>query len=98
MLTATFHRIATIMAAAVLLMISQPSAASAQAWPPPVAVQAQVVASKLGGCTEVEKVTVRVVVDYHGWSGPGQFGVVTAYCLNPNLAWACPSYNTALNV
>lgn len=27
-----------------------------------------------------ERVVVRVIVDYHGWSGPGQLGVVTAYC------------------
>lgn len=51
------------------------------------------------GCVEVQSVVVRVVIDYHGWSGPGQFGVVTAYCLNPDKAWACPAYvNAAVNV
>jgi hypothetical protein len=35
----------------------------------------------LVGLTGVtDRVWVRVVIEYHGWSGPGQHGVVTAYC------------------
>jgi hypothetical protein len=50
-----------------------------------------------GGCIVVKSVRVLVIIDYHGWAGPGQFGVVTAYCENPDKAWACPDYvNTAI--
>ena len=50
-----------------------------------------------GGCIEARSVRVLAIIDYHGWAGPGQFGVVTAYCENPDRAWACPDYvNTAI--
>ena len=35
----------------------------------------------LVGLTGVsDRVMVRVIIEYHGWTGPGQHGVVTAYC------------------
>ena len=30
-----------------------------------------------------ERLTVRVVINYGAWSGPGRQGVVTAYCVGP---------------
>ncbi|WP_433276703.1 hypothetical protein ACQPZA_35280 [Pseudonocardia xinjiangensis] len=49
------------------------------------------------GCIETSSVRVLVIIDYHAWTGPGQFGVVTAYCENRDNAWACPDYvNTAI--
>lgn len=45
-----------------------------------------------GGCIEVRSVRALVIIDYNGWAGPGQFGVVTSYCENPDRAWACPDY------
>jgi hypothetical protein len=37
-----------------------------------------------------DRVFVRVIVDYHGWNGPGQLGVVTAYC--EGYAGKCPEW------
>ena len=34
----------------------------------------------VGPFSPPESLVVRVVIDYRGWSGPGQFGIVTAYC------------------
>jgi hypothetical protein len=34
----------------------------------------------MGWTGVTDRAVVRVVVEYHGWSGPGQLGVVTAYC------------------
>lgn len=46
----------------------------------------------LAGCREIQSVPVNVIIDYGEWAGPGQFGIVTAYCDNPDRAWACPSF------
>lgn len=32
------------------------------------------------GCALVRSVVIRVIINYHGWFGPGQQGIVTAYC------------------
>jgi hypothetical protein len=37
-----------------------------------------------------DRVRVRVVVDHHAWSEPGQFGVVTAYC--EGYQGTCPGW------
>lgn len=36
--------------------------------------------------------TVRVLINYWGWGGVGQQGVVTVYCLNPDKSWPCPEW------
>lgn len=36
-----------------------------------------------------DRVTVRVIIEYHGWQGPGQMGIVTAYCEGYVV---CPSW------
>lgn len=32
-------------------------------------------------CVNSDRVTIRVVISYNGWTGPGQHGVKTAYCI-----------------
>lgn len=41
-----------------------------------------------GGVSQT--VIVRVVIEYHGWQGPGQMGVVTAYCVG--IRGKCPEW------
>ncbi|WP_143517216.1 hypothetical protein [Pseudonocardia sp. MH-G8] len=47
------------------------------------------------GCTVVQSVPVIVIIDYGEWAGPGQFGVVTAYCDNADGSWRCPDFVNA---
>lgn len=51
----------------------------------------------LGLFSVEDRVTVRVVVEYGGWVGPGQLGVVTGYCVG--YIGKCPGWvNTAFPV
>ena len=51
----------------------------------------------MGLFTVEDRVTVRVVVEYGGWVGPGRLGVVTGYCVG--YLGKCPSWvNTAFAV
>ena len=46
--------------------------------------------------TEAQVVTIRVVINYSSWEGPGQHGVVTAYCVGYLV---CPEWvNTAFPI
>lgn len=42
----------------------------------------------LGGVSQT--LSVRVVIEYGGWTGPGQHGVVTAYCVG--IRGRCPEW------
>lgn len=46
--------------------------------------------------TESQSLTVRVVINYGSWEGPGQHGLVTAYCVGYLV---CPDWvNTAFSI
>lgn len=49
-----------------------------------------------GFFTGSQELTVRVVINYSSWEGPGQHGVVTAYCVGYLV---CPEWvNTAFSI